>query len=85
MICTRSLDRGHNATNVDVEGSIPSGCTICYGLKMFVAIIPLLVCIVGLLMYALSANTKVAEIGRIMFWTGLLVTLFVSSGKTVKF
>lgn len=52
---------------------------------MFVAIIPLIVAIVGLLMFALSANTKVVEIGKIMFWTGLLVTLFVSSGKTVKF
>lgn len=52
---------------------------------MFIAIIPLIVAIVGLLMYALSANAKVAEIGRIMLWTGLLVTLFVAAGRTVKF
>jgi hypothetical protein len=34
--------------------------------------LPLIVAIIGLLMYALSANAKVQEIGRIMFWTGLL-------------
>jgi Na+/phosphate symporter len=34
-----------------------------------------LVCIVGLLMYALSANGKVQEIGRIMFFAGLLAFL----------
>ncbi len=52
---------------------------------MLITIIPFLVAIIGLLMFALSSNSKVAEIGKIMFWTGLLVTLFVSSGKTVKF
>lgn len=35
----------------------------------------LLVSIVGLLMYALSTNPKVAEIGRIMFGVGLLCFL----------
>lgn len=40
-----------------------------------------LVCIVGLLIYALS-DTKVAEIGRIAFAFGLLVTLLsVANGK----
>ena len=39
----------------------------------------LLVCIVGLLMYALAANPKVVEIGRIMFWVGLLSFLFNDS------
>jgi hypothetical protein len=37
--------------------------------------LPLLISIIGLLMYALSANAKVVEIGRIMFWTGLLAFL----------
>ena len=36
---------------------------------------PLLVALVGLLMYALCANPKLQEIGRIMFWTGLLAFL----------
>jgi len=35
----------------------------------------LLVSLVGLLMYALSANAKLVEIGRNMFWVGLLAFL----------
>lgn len=41
-----------------------------------IILIPVLVLIVGLLMYALSANPKLAEIGKIMFAAGLLVALF---------
>lgn len=52
---------------------------------MMIAILPLLVAIVGLLMFALSSNAKVAEIGKILFWTGTLVTLWIAGGKTVKF
>lgn len=37
--------------------------------------LPLLVCIIGLLIYMLAEKAKVAEVGKIMFWTGLLVTL----------
>lgn len=35
----------------------------------------LLVALIGLLMYVLASNPKVVEIGRIMFWTGLLAFL----------
>jgi len=35
----------------------------------------LLVCLVGVLMYALSANPKLVEIGRISFFAGLLAFL----------
>jgi hypothetical protein len=35
----------------------------------------LLIALIGLLMYVLCANTKLQEIGRIMFWTGLLAFL----------
>jgi hypothetical protein len=35
----------------------------------------LLVALIGLLMFALCANPKLAEIGKIMFWTGLLAFL----------
>ncbi len=35
----------------------------------------LLVCLVGLLMYALSANPKLQEIGRISYFAGLLAFL----------
>lgn len=40
-----------------------------------VIVLPLLVAVVGLLMYALSANPKLVEIGRIMFFAGLLAFL----------
>jgi Na+/phosphate symporter len=35
----------------------------------------LLICVIGLLMYALCTNPKLQEVGRIMFWTGLLAFL----------
>ncbi len=38
-------------------------------------LIRIVVCIVGLLMYILAAKPKVSEVGRIMFWTGLLSLL----------
>lgn len=42
--------------------------------------LPLLFALIGVLMYALCANVKLAEIGRILFWTGMLAFL-LSSGK----
>lgn len=39
---------------------------------ILLAYLPILVALAGLLMYALAANPKVVELGRIMFWTGLL-------------
>ncbi|HKO84458.1 MAG TPA: hypothetical protein VJ140_07810 [Actinomycetota bacterium] len=38
--------------------------------------LPLIVALVGLVVYAISANAKVAEIGRISFFSGLLAFLF---------
>jgi Na+/phosphate symporter len=35
-------------------------------------IIQLVVCVIGLIMYFIASQAKVQEIGRIMFWTGLL-------------
>lgn len=46
-------------------------------------IAPLLICVIGLLVYALSANPKVAELGRIAFAFGLLVTLWQYAGHAV--
>jgi len=37
--------------------------------------LPLLIALIGVLMYALCTNPKLQEIGRIMFWTGLLAFL----------
>ncbi len=50
---------------------------------MFIAIIPFIIAIVGVLMYALSTNVKLARIGEIMFFCGLLVTLFVAAKQTI--
>lgn len=49
-----------------------------------IAIVPLLVAIVGILVYALSSNAKLAEVGRAMMWCGILVTVWVMAGRTVK-
>ena len=43
----------------------------------------LLVCLIGLLAYALSANPKVAELGRLSFWVGLLAFLLRVSGPAI--
>lgn len=40
---------------------------------MSIALIPLIIAIVGLLLWALASNPKVAEAGRIMFFCGVLV------------
>lgn len=37
--------------------------------------LPLLCALVGLLMYVLAKDSKVVEIGRILFWTGTLAFL----------
>ena len=37
--------------------------------------LPLLICVLGLLVYALAANPKVQELGRLSFFAGLLVFL----------
>ncbi len=49
---------------------------------MLIAIVPVVVLLIGLLVYALSSNGKVAELGRIAFSCGLLVALF-GVAKTV--
>jgi len=40
----------------------------------------LLVALVGVLMYALSANPKLVEIGRLAFFAGLLAFLMLVGG-----
>ena len=45
----------------------------------------LLVALAGVLMYALSANGKLVEIGRIMFFAGLLAFLLAAGeGRLLK-
>ena len=36
---------------------------------------PLLVALIGLIVYLIATNPKAAELGRIGFWTGLLAFL----------
>lgn len=43
----------------------------------------LLIALAGVLMYALSANLKLVEIGRICFWTGLLAFLLRMTGPSI--
>jgi Na+/phosphate symporter len=45
--------------------------------------LPLLVCIIGLLVYALSTNPKAQELGRIAFAFGLLVSLLLLNPRLV--
>jgi hypothetical protein len=48
-----------------------------------VILVPLLVALIGVLAYALSSNAKVAELGRLSFFAGLLVTLLEVANRTV--
>ena len=50
---------------------------------MLIIAIALLVALAGLLMYGFAANPKLQEVGRIMFFDGLLVTLLRFSEKTM--
>lgn len=47
-------------------------------------VLPLLVAVIGLLMYVLASNPKVVEVGRIMFWTGLLAFLLGGAGHLIQ-
>lgn len=48
-----------------------------------IVLLPLLVCIAGALIYALAANPKVAEMGRIAFGFGLLAFLLAGGDRVV--
>ena len=51
---------------------------------MAILAIPMLICILGLLVYALASNPKVAELGRLAFGCGLLVSLLVWGHGSVR-
>ncbi len=51
---------------------------------MAIILLPFLVAIIGILAYALASNAKIAEIGRIAFACGLLVTLFYAATHVIK-
>jgi Na+/phosphate symporter len=49
---------------------------------MIIAWLAVLVAIVGALLYALSSNAKVAEMGRILFFVGALAAVLAAGAKT---
>jgi len=49
---------------------------------MFSALIPILLILVGGVLYAISTNAKVAELGRLLFAAGAFALAFALSGKT---
>lgn len=49
-----------------------------------VALIPVLFMIVGALTFALAANPKVAELGKILFAAGAFALCFAWAGKLVS-
>lgn len=51
---------------------------------MVIAWVVVLVALVGLVMYVLPGNGERKEIGRLMFFAGLLVALFMMGGRTVR-
>lgn len=55
-----------------------------YLVYMLIAIVPLVVLILGALVFGLASNPKVSEMGRIAFFCGLFATVWVMSGRTVR-
>jgi hypothetical protein len=52
---------------------------------MVISIVPLIIAIVGLLMWALGSNQKVCEAGRIMFFCGAFAFTMHAGGKSLSF
>jgi Na+/phosphate symporter len=51
---------------------------------MMIAVWPLVVAIIGALVYALSSNTKVTEMGRITFFVGFFWLVYSLVGHSLK-
>ena len=49
-----------------------------------IAWLPVIVLVLGLLLYVLPVNAKLQELGRIMFFCGLLALCFAYAGRTVR-
>ncbi len=47
---------------------------------MLSAIIPIVVAVIGMCMYILASNGKVQELGRILFFCGAFVTVWILGG-----
>lgn len=51
---------------------------------MIIVWLPVLFALVGLVMYVLAHNPKAQEIGRIMFFAGVLAMMFIIAHKVVR-
>lgn len=51
---------------------------------MLIVLSPLIVCLIGLVIYIIAGNPKVSEVGRIMLWTGLLAFLLGGVSHAAK-
>lgn len=48
-----------------------------------IILLPLLIALIGLVVWLIATNAKVAEVGRIMFFCGLLVFLWTGGPAVV--
>jgi Na+/phosphate symporter len=51
---------------------------------LIIILIPLLIALVGLLMYAFSANPKLVEVGRILFFCGMFWVVYALMGHKLS-
>lgn len=52
---------------------------------IIIATVPLIVLLLGLVMYLVpTQNTKINEIGRILFFCGVLVSVYIAAGHVVR-
>jgi len=49
------------------------------------ALVPFVVALAGALVYAIAANPKVSELGRLAFACGFLWLVYLFAGHTVRF
>lgn len=52
---------------------------------MLIAIYPLILAVVGALVYALSSNTKVSQLGLGAFYAGMFALAFTLATHTLRF
>jgi Na+/phosphate symporter len=51
---------------------------------MLIAVWPLVFAIVGLLLYFVATNAKVQEVGRVLFFVGMLWLVYSLTGHALK-
>lgn len=72
--------RGRPVTGTDwYQGA--GGATLA---GMLIGWLVALIAVAGLIIYMVAANAKVAEVGRIMFFCGLLVTCALLGGHSFR-